>query len=207
MKWAVLIPVKSLATCKSRLGPVLGAERRAELQLDMLGRVLDAVSGSAYVGGVAVITADQRVAGLALGKGGQVITEPVSTGLNPAVLAGCARLARDSVPRLMVVSADLPLLTSDTCDDFLAAADEAGGRAIAPDMQELGTNAMAFPSGSPPEFRYGPGSFAHHLEQLVAVGGCAQVRRIELALDIDTPRDLEHLGNCLQAEVLKEEMA
>jgi len=86
--------------------------------------------------------------------------------------------------RWAVIHADLPLVTVEDLAAFFGAM--AGGAAIAP-SHDGGTNVIG---AGLAEFRfqYGPGSFHRHL---AAVPGARVVCRPNLALDLDTPRDLE----------------
>ncbi|WP_108661339.1 2-phospho-L-lactate guanylyltransferase [Acuticoccus kandeliae] len=187
MRYAALVPVKSLDRCKSRLSPTLTPAQRADLQLAMLRSVLAALAGAERVAAIAIITRDRRVDALARECGAMVLAEPERGGLNAAVRAGCRQLAAAGHEALFVLPADLPFLDAAVCEAFLAAADAAGGAAIAPDIHGTGTNAMAFPARAIPRFCYGPGSYLLHR---VGLPGAACVERIELSLDVDTPDDL-----------------
>ena len=71
--WAV-VPVKVLSDAKQRLHDCLG-DKREEFTLAMLEDVLDALAQSRLVGQVACVTADRRVAALAIGHGAMVFTD------------------------------------------------------------------------------------------------------------------------------------
>ncbi len=89
---------------------------------------------------------------------------------------------------LLVVHADLPLLTGEDLTAMIDAAEETG-IAVAPDHTETGTNSVAIKAGRRFPFAFGNGSLAAHL---TACGGNARlVRRMGLALDIDCPGDLD----------------
>lgn len=192
MRFTAVVPVKSLDRCKSRLAPGLSPKDRADLQFAMLKGVVRALAAADRVAGFAVVTADARVARLAREYGGNVLAEPQVGGLNAAVTVGCRNLAASGADGLLVVPADLPLIDAEICDEFLAAAEAAGGHAIAPDLHGCGTNAIAFPAVAIPRFSYGLGSYGRHLSQLAPA--CARFDRIELALDIDTLDDLARLA-------------
>jgi 2-phospho-L-lactate guanylyltransferase len=105
-------------------------------------------------------------------------------GLNPELEA--ARGALGPVP-LLVIHADLPLVSPEDVAALLGHA-EARGCALAPDRHGEGTNAVALAPGRALRFAFGPGSFALHDAQ---AGDAARVDRPGLALDCDTPDDLD----------------
>ena len=88
---------------------------------------------------------------------------------------------------LVVLLADLPLLTIDDVDALLASADRCG-RSIAPDRHLTGTNAIALADGDPIAWHFGAASFARH--RVVLGPGHGVVERPGLLLDCDTPADL-----------------
>jgi 2-phospho-L-lactate guanylyltransferase len=105
-------------------------------------------------------------------------------GLNVELGRAVARVGSD---RVVIVSADLPLLRSSDMDALLRSA-LAEGSAIAPDRHGTGTNALALVSARNCQFHFGRGSFAAHRGNMPAA---AVVRRWGLALDVDTPHDFE----------------
>ena len=175
MNWTALVPLKPQAERKSRLAERLSSCDRAQLSRDLFGHVAAVL---ASVPGIAklVVLADQRPEGWSggwLADGG--------AGLNAELQATPA--ARP----LLVIHADLPMLTAGDVSALLAAA-EAAGSAIAPDRHDSGTNALALADGAPFVFRFGADSFAKHRLQMPQA---AVVRRPGLALDLDTPDDLD----------------
>jgi 2-phospho-L-lactate guanylyltransferase len=104
-------------------------------------------------------------------------------GLNPELEA--ARASLGAVP-LLVIHADLPLVAVADIVALLERAEQ-HGVAIAPDRHGEGTNAVAIARGDF-RFAFGLGSYALHHAQ---AGDAAQVDRLGLALDCDTPDDLD----------------
>jgi 2-phospho-L-lactate guanylyltransferase len=90
---------------------------------------------------------------------------------------------------LLVLNADLPLLTPTALLAFVASA-EAYGCALAADRHGAGTNAVALLPGVPFRFAFGPGSLAAHLR---SAPRASVVLRTGLACDLDTPADIAHL--------------
>ena len=61
MKYSALIPVKSLATAKSRLASSLSQHQRETLVLDMLHHVLCVLQASELFEQVSVVSSDEKV--------------------------------------------------------------------------------------------------------------------------------------------------
>ena len=71
-----------------------------------------------------------------------------------------------------------------------AALPPAPGVVIAPDAADQATNALVLSPPDPDFFRFGPSSFAAHLEAARERGATVEiVRRPGLAFDLDTPED------------------
>lgn len=108
-------------------------------------------------------------------------------GLNAELAAVQAAQASSD---LLIIHADLPLLARIDVEALLGSAARTG-IAIAPDRHDRGTNALACRAGMAIQPRFGPDSFALHLEQAPQR---TIVRREGLAIDVDTPEDLELAG-------------
>jgi 2-phospho-L-lactate guanylyltransferase len=89
--------------------------------------------------------------------------------------------------RLLVIHADLPLLSVDDIAALIEG--DGGGLSIAPDRHGTGTNALALNEPSGFGFAFGPDSFRRHYA--AARGTARVVTRLGLGLDIDTADDLE----------------
>lgn len=157
-----VVPVKPLAVAKSRLA--LPAEHRRALALAFALDTIAALTDTAYVVGVLVVTSDETVADRVTRLGARV-TEERGTGLGPAVRAGLRVASRwhpDS--GVAVVPGDLPCLTSRDVFDVLAAAAVADdGRGVfVPDRVGTGTTFVVQASGAPALTRYGPDSALRH---------------------------------------------
>jgi 2-phospho-L-lactate/phosphoenolpyruvate guanylyltransferase len=177
---AVLVPVKSFAAAKQRLGSAISEAERHALVRAMAARVLAAASPLS----VAVVCDDPQVADWARRQGALVVWEP-GRGLNGAVEAGVARLGELGVRTVTVVHADLPLAAG------IGALELFDGVTLVPDRQGNGTNLIRLPVDCGFRFSYGPGSFERHLEECARIKiTCTVLRRDELAFDLDLPSDL-----------------
>jgi 2-phospho-L-lactate guanylyltransferase len=212
--WAV-IPAKSFALAKSRLGH-LPADRRAVLARSMFEHVLGVLrvcADRADIGGVAVLTNGDDVASAARALGAEVVRDPIATaaataagpaaGARPAlgrvIDAALVALAGRGVPAVLVLMSDLPHLHARAVTALIARMRE-HPVVIAPDLREQGTNALGL---SPPDCIttcFGHGDSLHrHLAAARQRGlGHAIHRDRALGFDIDLPADLALYDNRTQ---------
>ncbi len=95
---------------------------------------------------------------------------------------------------LLVLPADLPRITAADIDTLVRAGRKSGF-AIAPDASGTGTNALCFVSMQPFRFQFGPDSRSLHVQEARRMGLEPQIVRLPgLAFDLDSPVDLEFLG-------------
>jgi 2-phospho-L-lactate guanylyltransferase len=174
------IPVKPFGVAKARLSEQLTPAQRSLLGKNIAHHTaLEATKTGAHV---AVVTASDAVASWARHMSVDVVTESGENGLNGAA-ADVVGAAGD-LP-WMILHADLPLLTSN---DLLAAIDRwEEGRTVISPSHDGGTSLIM--ATGPFPFAFGPGSFHRHVK--AAGAGAAVIIRTGLALDLDTPRDLE----------------
>lgn len=177
---AVLVPVKAFAHAKQRLRDALDPAARHALAMAMAATVLQAAEPLR----TAVVCDDDEVRAWAEAQGADPIWTP-GLGLNGALEAGVAHLARRGVERVVVAHADLPLATDLT---WLADGD---GVTLVPDRHGDGTNVACVPSGAGFAFAYGAGSFTAHRAEAGRLG--LTVRLVpdpRLGWDVDVPTDL-----------------
>jgi 2-phospho-L-lactate/phosphoenolpyruvate guanylyltransferase len=178
---AVLVPVKAFAQAKLRLSPAFEPSTRAELARAMAARVLRAAPPLP----VSVVCDDEEVRAWAERQGAEAIWTP-GLGLNGAIEAGVAHLARRGILHAVVAHADLPLATD------LAWLATDGAVTLVPDRHRDGTNVLSVPTGVGFRFAYGGGSFASHRAEAARLGLAARLVPDEaLGWDVDLPADLQ----------------
>jgi 2-phospho-L-lactate guanylyltransferase len=177
------------------------------LMLGCLRRELDVLSRVAEIDELIVVTPDQEVRRIAEATGARVLAEPGALGLNAALEFTAMKLGAPAGWEMMVLPADLPLLSLSAVQDLLALRCEGEPViTIAPDRQLSGTNALvcSLPAALP--FSFGLNSFHRHIQAAHERG--LRVRVLELApleLDIDTPEDiaiLRHIDPSLSERLL-----
>jgi 2-phospho-L-lactate guanylyltransferase len=196
--WA-LVPVKGLSSAKQRLQQYLGPERE-ELALAMLTDVLDALAASKAVAHTALVTADPRVAALAVQRGLLLVEEGDNCEMNAAIALGVKAIREKGGRRVVIIHSDIPLLTGKELDRLAGVFQErargcAGELiAISPSTDQGGTNCLFMDVKHPFEFSYGRGSFALHCASADARG--AKVVALDsptTAMDIDEAEDVAKL--------------
>jgi len=207
--WAI-IPVKPLQYGKSRLSHILTPEERAELTSNMLRRTLQVLNDVAGIFRCLVISRDPAALKIGRQFGAYTYGEGEKQDLNVALTRGAHIAAAQEATGILIIPADLPLITVEDVEMMLAglaptiapsrARDYTNGSigfqqpravAICPDRDEDGTNALYL---SPPigfDFKYGDGSFQRHLREAERLGMQARIVHAPgLKFDLDTEEDL-----------------
>jgi len=184
---------------KQRLQQYFGPGRE-DFALAMLKDVLDALDASKTVSGIAIVTADPRVAELARQRGLLLVEENGNCDMNAAIALGVEAIRHNGGRRLVIIHSDIPLLTGTELDRLAGIfLDQAGSCAgemigISPSTDRGGTNCLFLDARQAFEFCYGPDSFALHCAR--ADSRQAQVVILDsltISMDIDEPGDVEKL--------------
>jgi 2-phospho-L-lactate guanylyltransferase (CobY/MobA/RfbA family) len=164
--WTI-VPVRGIASGKSRLATVLAAPARAALNRWLLRHTLAVIrQWRGDLQRCVVISPCGEVLVSARRAGAHAVMEPRGAG-------------------------DLPEVTARSLAEFAAAANQPRQLTLAMDTVGTGTNALLVDAGGELEFHFGEDSCARHREWAAARGWTSMVcRRTELAFDLDTPRDL-----------------
>ena len=188
--WAI-VPVKPLRRAKSRLGSVLGAEERLALSREMLNRVLEALVGVPEIERTLLVSRDSEAMALARHHGARTLSERPPIDLNQALQQATRAAVGSGASAVLVVPADLPLVTADDLRELVSLAESPPVVVIAPDRRQAGTNALLASPAGLIEYAFGPSSFDRHCALALAAGARVLVcDRPGLALDLDLPEDL-----------------
>ena len=188
-----LVPMKPLSQAKTRLLPLLGPVGRDALVLRLLERVLRAMAGEPGIHGVWVLGGDGPIRAIAQGWGASFV-EDEGRGLNEALTKGF-RLCRSAGASPLFVPGDLPLLTAQDVGLLLTVSRCGRTLALSPALRDGGTNALVVPEAVPFLPQFGEGSFRRHLAQADSLATPVTILVSPgLALDLDTPEDLETLA-------------
>ncbi|MFT4046399.1 MAG: 2-phospho-L-lactate guanylyltransferase [Solimonas sp.] len=189
-----VLAVKSPAHAKSRLAGVLNAAQRERLHYALAERAIRALRATRGIDAVFVATASEDIARFARALGAEPLRQAGEHGTAAAFAAAAQALRARDLPALLMLAADLPLISPEALARLVAAAPAAPRVLVVPDRHRSGTNALlcAPPQAIAPCF--GPDSFRRHLAAAEAAGLPARVLDdAALALDLDTPDDLAAL--------------
>ncbi len=191
--WAI-VPVKPLRRGKSRLAGVLSEVERTRLNKNLLTHTIDTLKTIPEIEQVLVISRDQAALALAREHGARTVQENGASQLNVA-LARATFVAKNYVTRgVLVLPADLPLITPEDIIAMLSRAVEPPVVVVAPDRHRNGTNALLVCPVGLIEFEFGLDSFHKHCAKAIDAGARLEVCELpSFALDVDMPEDLEQI--------------
>ena len=194
--WAV-VPLKRLEQAKVRLANVLSAEERRSLMLAMARDVLTALSRASELRGILLVSRTAEADALAQSFNTERFAESPSANLSESLAqASDYLIGQFQAPGVMIVPADVPLITPDEIDSILRQHQASGSPAVTvvPDNDNIGTNCLMC---SPPnciDYLFDGKSFKPHLEAAAAQGLTPTIMpSAGFGLDIDTPSDLKTL--------------
>jgi 2-phospho-L-lactate guanylyltransferase len=189
---AVILPVKSFASAKQRLGERFGEAERAVLAQAMVADVLDELARAA-VGPLIVVSGQPQVAR----PPAVTVLDDREEGQSAAALLGLARARELECDRALLVPGDCPLIDGGELRE-LAVRAQALDVAIVPDRHGTGTNGLALATDGEFEPQFGPGSCARHVQQAHDKGLAYEVISVPcLQLDVDTREDASALEEAL----------
>ena len=189
--WAI-VPVKPLRRGKSRLAGVLSPEERNDLNRRLLTHTLETLNAIPEIEQVLVISRDQAALSLAREHGARTVLENGAPELNVALARATIVVKNYATRGLLIVPADLPLISPEDINAMLDIAVDPPVVVLAPDHRRQGTNALLVCPVGLIEYDFGPGSFQRHCERALQAGARLEILDLpSLALDMDMPEDLE----------------
>jgi 2-phospho-L-lactate/phosphoenolpyruvate guanylyltransferase len=198
MRTAAVLPVKSFARAKQRLGASVADQLRLQLASAMVADVLLALAQTEAIEYTIVVTREDTVALVARGQGAIVVDDAAESGQSAAAALGIQRALAEGMQRVLCIPGDCPALDPAELETLLHtdATTRHDERAvvIVPDRHGTGTNGLLLtpPDAIAPSF--GPDSCARHHGLALAAGiGPSIEQPPSLLLDIDTGADLAAL--------------
>lgn len=181
-----LIAIKERVRCKTRLADVLTPAARIDLVRSMLTAVLKAAGNAQTVHQVIVISPERDTVPAEI-----PVLADSGESLNSALIQAHMVLREFGCHEVVVLPADLPMITSTEIDELVRAGRD-GGFALASDAAGLGTNALCLVSTQPFRFQFGSDSRRLHLQEAQRLGATPQELHLPgLEFDVDSPTDLE----------------
>jgi len=189
----VLIPIKGHNN-KSRLSDLLSESQRSHLTQWMLQRTLDAVIKVDCPKSICLVGHSKDVASQTLAQNMHVKFIPESfADLNKALQTEIDQSLEQS--SLLILFADLPLITHEALQDFLNAIENTqADLVLAPDTQKDGTNVLFYRSDIPLKLHYGNNSFSIFKQHAQTSNLLTEIiSHPILSQDLDTPEDWQNL--------------
>ena len=187
--WTI-VPVRGLASGKSRLAGLLGPHQRCLLNATMLRNVLEAVA--CCEGDLAqCIVASASTDALQLGQqlGAVPLLDGRESGLNAALEAARDMARSRGAESVLVLAADLPDASGEALSHVRKETPQ-GRAAIVADRRRSGTNGILLPANCPMKFTFGEDSLTRHRNAIEATGTEVTIRADPaLSFDVDSPED------------------
>jgi 2-phospho-L-lactate/phosphoenolpyruvate guanylyltransferase len=188
--WAI-IPVKPLRLGKSRLAGSISDIERIDLNKKLLVHTITTLTGISEIEQVLVISRDSDAISIARELGAKTVQDNGSPQLNSALTRATIFAQLHSIKGVLILPADLPLITNGDICSFINKASDPPVVVIAPDRRGEGTNALLISPAGIIDYDFGPNSFKRHCERAISAGARLEVINIpSLAFDLDIPEDL-----------------
>ena len=189
--WAI-VPVKPLRRGKSRLAGTLSEDERTELNRSLLQNTLKTFANLKEVEEVLVISRDPQALAIARQHGARTVREDGQPELNTALKRATVIAQVYATRGVLVLPADLPLVTRADVLTLIEHAGEPPAVVIAPDRHGTGTNALLISPAGLIEYDFGENSFQRHCQRAREAGARLEIVDLPtLGLDLDLPEDLE----------------
>lgn len=197
--WAI-VPVKPLRRGKSRLAGALSEDERTELNRTLLQHTLQTLTDLKELEEVLVISRDPQALTIARNYGARTVREDGQPELNTALKRATVVAQVYATRGVLVLPADLPLISRADIMTLIERAAEPPVVVIAPDRHEKGTNALLISPSGLIEYDFGEDSFQRHCELVKKSGARLEIVNLpNLGLDLDVPEDLELIRNLEKA--------
>jgi 2-phospho-L-lactate/phosphoenolpyruvate guanylyltransferase len=189
--WAI-VPVKPLRRGKSRLADILTESEREDLNIHLLKHTLDILKSVPEIEHVLVVSRDPAALALARNHKARTLLEDGAPHLNVALTRATLVAKEYSTRGILIIPADLPLITVEDIQTMLECIQEPPVVIVAPDRRREGTNALLICPAGTIDYDFGPGSFERHCERARKAGVRLEICELpSLALDVDLPEDLD----------------
>ncbi len=201
--WAI-VPVKPLRRGKSRLSGTLSETEREQLNQSLLEHTLDTLTNLKELEQVLVVSRDPHALTIARNHGARTVREDGQPHLNTALQRATVVAKVYATRGVLVLPADLPLLSREDVLALLERAKQPPVVVIAPDRHRKGTNALLMSPAGLIEYDFGDDSFERHCERARRAGARLEVVELpSLGLDLDLPEDLEMVRKLNMESVVK----
>jgi 2-phospho-L-lactate guanylyltransferase len=191
--WAI-VPVKPLERGRSRLADIFTQDERTTLNRFLLENTLRVLSSVPDIENVMVISPDPATLSIARDLGARTVQENDEPHLNITLMRATVVAQTYETRGVLILPADLPLITSEDIELMLEKLGEPPAVVIAPDRHREGTNALLVCPAGLLDYQYGPKSFEKHCRLAHQAGASVEICELSsLSLDLDDPADIAYL--------------
>jgi 2-phospho-L-lactate/phosphoenolpyruvate guanylyltransferase len=190
--WAI-IPVKPLKRLRSEHNNKLTDEEWVKLNTNMLEAILEAIRNVKTVEEILVVSKDTSFLSIARDRKVKTLQEDSGSDINMALMRATAVASMYKTHSILILAADLPLISSTDVEAFISIATQPPQMIIGPDRRNVGTNAI-FLNPLALDFRYqfGGNSFDKHLSEAQRLNYQIAISDLRsFKIDIDSPEDFE----------------
>jgi len=194
MSLCAIIPVKPLRRGKSRLSNILSSKQREILNRCLLKSVLECLVPIEEIDHKIVISYDPSALAFARKYGANTVLENRNTNINRALRRATIAAKAYNATKLLILPADLPMISNDVVREMLALEDKPPQMIIAPDRKMNGTNALFITPIGAIKYDFGEWSFRKHIEQAERKKIKIKIYQNEtISFDLDLPEDWQLL--------------
>ena len=194
MPLCAIIPIKPLRRGKSRLSSILSEDEREGLNQYLLISTLLCLRKINEIDHILVVSYDPTALALARKFGARTVLENRQTNINRALRKATVAAKAIRSSEILVIPADLPLLTGDDVLSVIGESKDPPEIVIVPDRKMSGTNMLLINPIGAIKYDFGEWSFRKHIEQAerkkINIKIC---NRKNLSFDLDLPEDWEFL--------------
>jgi 2-phospho-L-lactate guanylyltransferase len=180
----------------------LTEEERATLNRNLLERTLRTLVPLKELDQILVVSRDPNALTIARNHGAKTVQEDGQPHLNTALTRATVVAQVHATQGVLILPADLPLLTEDDVLTLIDRAAKPPVVVIAPDRHGKGTNSLLMVPAGLIEYDFGENSFQRHCERAKQAGATLEIVELpSLGLDLDLPEDLEMIRKLEAAKV------
>jgi 2-phospho-L-lactate guanylyltransferase len=191
--WAI-VPVKPLCQGKTRLSEILSEDERCQLNHYLFIHTISVLREVEGITDILVVSRDSDVLTEARDLDVRTVTENGTPELNNAIRRASLFSIAFSTEGVLIVPADLPLLTPEDVKGFLGVRTQPPIAVISPDRRREGTNMLLIDPADLITFSFGLSSFDIHCSLAQEAGANLIVyENNRIALDLDIPEDYDIL--------------
>ncbi|OQY35950.1 MAG: 2-phospho-L-lactate guanylyltransferase [Anaerolineaceae bacterium 4572_5.1] len=188
--WAI-VPGEPLRGVKEPFYDVLTDGEYERLNEYLLENTIKTLTEEPKIADVLVCNRDPTALTVARKFGARTLKEDGTPGLNIALERATAVAQTYGICGVLIIPADLPLLTAENIKLLVENVDDPPSVKIVPDRRSQGTNALLIRPAGLFEYQYGENSFEKHCEAARTAGASLEICELpSLALDVDSPEDL-----------------